>query len=201
MALVVVGEVFRAVRFCQFQFEIETFLGQEQIRQHAHTHSTVRASKRVGTMASLLGFSKYCWRFLLTGFGIAFAADGMEMYLLALILPFLPSSWDLTTVTKGMLGGGVFVGMSFGAPAIGYLGDRSGRMPAMRYSALVALATASSTAQRTGPGRGRRRTGRRGARRLASRGACVRARRRRSSEQDVACHSRAACLPVCRVEG
>ena len=27
------GEVFRAVRFCQFQFEIETFLGQEQIRQ------------------------------------------------------------------------------------------------------------------------------------------------------------------------
>jgi putative MFS transporter len=68
-----------------------------------------------------------------------FAADGMEMYVMSLILPELPMSWALTTSEKGMLGGFVFFGMSIGSLLWGMLADRIGRLPVLRVCILLIL--------------------------------------------------------------
>ena len=93
-----------------------------------------------------LGLSAYQWRMLTLGFGLGFAGDGMEMYLLALILPVLPAGWNLNTLSKGLLGGGAFVGMSLGSPFGGTLSDYWGRLPSMRVLLISAFATGALAA-------------------------------------------------------
>ena len=84
------------------------------------------------------GFGAYQWRLL---FFICFGwmIDGMEMYVMSLLLPELPASWDLSAVGRGLLGGGVFVGMAFGAVGFGVLSDRMGRLTVVRLTIALAL--------------------------------------------------------------
>ena len=59
--------------------------------------------------------------------GIGFATDGMEMFVMSLILPELPAEWNLSDAELGMLGGVVFIGMAIGAATWGLISDRIGR--------------------------------------------------------------------------
>ena len=59
-------------------------------------------------------FGTYQWRLLIIA-GVGWMTDGMEMYVMALILPLLASEMELSADALGMMGGGVFMGMGAGA--------------------------------------------------------------------------------------
>ena len=83
-------------------------------------------------------FGAYQWRLLLfVCFG--WMIDGMEMYVMSLLLPELPAEWELSALGRGMLGGSVFIGMAFGAVGFGVLSDRVGRLPVVRVTIALAL--------------------------------------------------------------
>ena len=86
------------------------------------------------------GFGAYQWR-LLTFVCFGWMIDGMEMYVMSLLLPELPDSWGLNDVKRGVLGGSVFVGMTIGAVGFGSVSDRVGRLTVVRITILLALVT------------------------------------------------------------
>ena len=59
--------------------------------------------------------------------GLGWAADAMEILLIAFILPAVGEEWGLSNAQKGLLGTAVFVGMLVGAWGWGWLSDRIGR--------------------------------------------------------------------------
>ena len=73
------------------------------------------------------GFGRYQWR-LLGIAGIGWATDGMEMFVMALILPELSREWQLSAERLGTLGGAVFGGMGLGAWFWGSMSDKHGRL-------------------------------------------------------------------------
>ena len=85
-----------------------------------------------------LGFSTYQRRVLIIA-GVGWAADAMEMYVMALILPELADEWNLSAQQLGIMGGAVFAGMGLGAWAWGTYADSYGRRKG--YVLTLALAT------------------------------------------------------------
>jgi putative MFS transporter len=59
--------------------------------------------------------------------GLGWAADAMEILLIAFILPAVGEEWGLSNAQKGLLGTAVFVGMLIGAWGWGWISDRIGR--------------------------------------------------------------------------
>lgn len=59
--------------------------------------------------------------------GLGWAADAMEVLLIAFALPAISQEWALTNAQKGLLGTAIFVGMLAGAWGWGWVSDRVGR--------------------------------------------------------------------------
>ena len=83
------------------------------------------------------GFGRYQWRLLAIA-GIGWATDGMEMFVMALILPELAAEWQLSAEQLGTLGGAVFAGMGLGAWFWGTISDKYGRLRG--YAATISIA-------------------------------------------------------------
>jgi putative MFS transporter len=59
--------------------------------------------------------------------GLGWAADAMEVLLIAFALPAIGEEWGLSNAQKGLLGTAIFLGMLAGAWGWGWLSDRIGR--------------------------------------------------------------------------
>lgn len=59
--------------------------------------------------------------------GFSWAADAMEVLLIAFVLPVIGEEWGLSNTQKGLLGTAVFLGMLAGAWGWGLISDRVGR--------------------------------------------------------------------------
>ena len=59
--------------------------------------------------------------------GTIWAADAMEMMLLAFLLPELQKDWGLTGAESSLIGVSVFIGMLLGATSLASLSDKYGR--------------------------------------------------------------------------
>ncbi len=59
--------------------------------------------------------------------GLGWAADAMEVLLIAFALPAISLEWNLSNTQKGLLGTVIFLGMLIGAWLWGWLSDRIGR--------------------------------------------------------------------------
>ena len=59
--------------------------------------------------------------------GLGWAADAMEVLLIAFALPSIAEEWDLSNTQKGLLATAIFLGMLAGAWFWGWISDRIGR--------------------------------------------------------------------------
>jgi putative MFS transporter len=59
--------------------------------------------------------------------GLGWAADAMEVLLIAFALPAIGEEWGLSNTQKGLLGTAIFLGMLVGAWGWGWVSDRIGR--------------------------------------------------------------------------
>lgn len=73
-----------------------------------------------------IGFGRF-QRKLMWVCGLGWAADAMEVLLIAFALPAIGEEWGLTNTQKGLLGTAIFLGMLAGAWVWGWLSDHIGR--------------------------------------------------------------------------
>ncbi len=73
-----------------------------------------------------IGFGRF-QRKLMWICGLGWAADAMEVLLIAFALPAIGEEWGLTNAQKGLLGTAIFLGMLAGAWVWGWLSDHIGR--------------------------------------------------------------------------
>src|SRR5690606_10617622 len=84
-------------------------------------------------------------RRLLTGSGIGWALDAMDVGLISFILAALSQQWDLTKTETGWIASVGFIGMALGASLGGLLADRLGRRQVFALTLLVyGVATGAS---------------------------------------------------------
>ncbi|MEV4774787.1 MFS transporter [Microbacterium sp. LTA6] len=82
---------------------------------------------------------------LLTGSGLGWALDAMDVGLISFILAALVQQWDLTRTEAGWIASVGFVGMAVGATLGGLLADRLGRRQVFAITLLVyGIATGAS---------------------------------------------------------
>lgn len=82
---------------------------------------------------------------LLTGSGLGWALDAMDVGLISFILAALTQQWDLTKTESGWIASVGFIGMALGASLGGLLADRLGRRQVFALTLLVyGLATGAS---------------------------------------------------------
>ncbi|SQC30057.1 Putative niacin/nicotinamide transporter NaiP [Rothia kristinae] len=82
---------------------------------------------------------------LLTGSGIGWALDAMDVGLISFIMAALTAQWGLTPTEASWLGSIGFIGMALGATLGGLLADRFGRRQIFATTLLVyGLATGAS---------------------------------------------------------
>ncbi|GAB3599167.1 MFS transporter [Microbacterium tumbae] len=82
---------------------------------------------------------------VLTGSGIGWALDAMDVGLISFILAALAQQWDLTKTETGWIASAGFVGMALGASLGGLLADRLGRRQVFALTLLVyGIATGAS---------------------------------------------------------
>lgn len=82
---------------------------------------------------------------LLTGSGLGWALDAMDVGLISFILAALAQQWDLTKAEGGWIASVGFIGMALGASLGGLLADRFGRRQVFALTLLVyGLATGAS---------------------------------------------------------
>src|SRR5512138_1163298 len=73
-----------------------------------------------------IGFGRF-QRKLMWVCDLGWAADAMEVLLIAFALPALGEEWGLSNQQKGLLSTAIFLGMLAGAWTWGWLSDRMGR--------------------------------------------------------------------------
>ncbi|MDI6695385.1 MAG: MFS transporter [Anaerolineales bacterium] len=73
-----------------------------------------------------IGFGRF-QRKLMWICGLGWAADAMEVLLIAFALPAISAEWDLSNAQKGLLGTAIFLGMLAGAWFWGWISDHIGR--------------------------------------------------------------------------
>ncbi|GAA1527568.1 putative MFS transporter [Microbacterium ginsengiterrae] len=84
-------------------------------------------------------------RRLLTGSGIGWALDAMDVGLISFILAALAQQWDISKTESGWIASVGFIGMALGASLGGLLADRFGRRQVFAITLLVyGLATGAS---------------------------------------------------------
>ncbi|MGM7665866.1 MFS transporter [Microbacterium sp. A93] len=82
---------------------------------------------------------------LLTGSGLGWALDAMDVGLISFILAALAQQWDLTKTESGWIASVGFIGMALGASLGGLLADRFGRRQVFALTLLIyGLATGAS---------------------------------------------------------
>ncbi|HWK77597.1 MFS transporter [Microbacterium sp.] len=82
---------------------------------------------------------------LLTGSGLGWALDAMDVGLISFILAALAQHWDITKTESGWIASAGFIGMALGASLGGLLADRFGRRQVFAITLLVyGLATGAS---------------------------------------------------------
>src|SRR3954451_16213909 len=83
---------------------------------------------------------------LLTGSGLGWALDAMDVGLISFIIAALAQQWDLTKTESGWIASVGFIGMALGASLGGLLADRFGRRQVFAVTLLVfGVATGAST--------------------------------------------------------
>jgi len=91
-----------------------------------------------------LPFTRHHLR-LLTGSGLGWALDAMDVGLISFILAALAQQWDITKTESGWIASVGFIGMALGASLGGLLADRFGRRQVFALTLLVyGLATGAS---------------------------------------------------------
>ena len=91
-----------------------------------------------------LPFSRRHMR-LLTGSGLGWALDAMDVGLISFILAALAQQWDLSKAESGWIASVGFIGMALGASLGGLLADRFGRRQVFAITLLIyGLATGAS---------------------------------------------------------
>ncbi len=73
-----------------------------------------------------IGFGRFQKK-LMVICGLGWAADAMEVLLIAFALPAIGQEWQISNAQKGLLGTAIFIGMLTGAWLWGWLSDRIGR--------------------------------------------------------------------------
>lgn len=82
---------------------------------------------------------------LLTGSGIGWALDAMDVGMISFVMAALARQWGLTPGTTGLIGSIGFVGMALGASLGGLLADRIGRRQVFAVTLLIyGLATGAA---------------------------------------------------------
>lgn len=105
---------------------------------------TVPSRSSLAARLDGLPFSRRHMR-LLTGSGLGWALDAMDVGLISFILAALASQWDLTKAESGWIASVGFIGMALGASLGGLLADRFGRRQVFAITLLVyGLATGAS---------------------------------------------------------
>ena len=92
-----------------------------------------------------LPFSRFHWSLLLMG-GLGYTFDGLDLAVVAFVLPVLRSLWSLSSVQVGVLGSGTYVGYLVGALLAGILGDLIGRRSVMMYALVIYCAASLASA-------------------------------------------------------
>eukprot|EP01016_Furgasonia_blochmanni_P045673 TRINITY_DN647_c0_g1_i9.p1 TRINITY_DN647_c0_g1~~TRINITY_DN647_c0_g1_i9.p1 ORF type:complete len:462 (-),score=92.40 TRINITY_DN647_c0_g1_i9:86-1471(-) len=87
-------------------------------------------------MIEKAGYSYYQYR-VYTTVGLQILADGAESLVISLLLPLLPSFWDVTPQEQSNLGSMPFFGMLVAAFFAGPIGDRFGRRRPMTVSTFM----------------------------------------------------------------
>lgn len=80
----------------------------------------------IDTAVDDIGMGRFQYKLLLLC-GLGWAADAMEVLLIAFALPAIAEEWGLTAAQKGLLGTAIFIGMLAGAWVWGRLSDLIGR--------------------------------------------------------------------------
>lgn len=105
---------------------------------------TVPSRSSLAERLDSLPFSRRHMR-LLTGSGLGWALDAMDVGLISFILAALAQQWDLTKAEGGWIASVGFIGMALGASLGGLLADRFGRRQVFALTLLVyGLATGAS---------------------------------------------------------
>ncbi|WP_443208903.1 MFS transporter, partial [Rhodococcus rhodochrous] len=76
-------------------------------------------------------------RRLLTGSGVGWALDAMDVGLISFVMAALAVQWDLSSTQLSWIGSIGFVGMAIGASLGGLLADRIGRRQVFAATLLV----------------------------------------------------------------
>ncbi len=83
---------------------------------------------------------------LLTGSGLGWALDAMDVGLISFILAALAQQWDLTNMQSGWVASFGFIGMALGASLGGLLADRFGRRQVFAVTLLIYGAATGASA-------------------------------------------------------
>lgn len=75
--------------------------------------------------------------FLLFIGGLGYTFDGMDIAIIAFLMPAVHSVWGLSSAELGLVGSATPIGVLFGALLAGYLGDRIGRKAVMCWALAI----------------------------------------------------------------
>ncbi len=108
------------------------------------TAPTADASADISARLDRLPFSRRLAK-LLTGSGIGWALDAMDVGLISFIIAALSAQWDLSKTESGWIASVGFLGMALGASLGGLLADRFGRRQVFAVTLIVyGVATGAS---------------------------------------------------------
>ncbi|MDQ0725476.1 putative MFS transporter [Microbacterium sp. W4I20] len=120
------------------------------LRAHPPPYDEVMANSALPSRASLaerldeLPFTRRHFR-VLTGSGVGWALDAMDVGLISFILAALTQQWGLTKTDAGWIASVGFLGMAIGATLGGLLADRLGRRQVFAITLLIyGIATGAS---------------------------------------------------------
>lgn len=93
-------------------------------------------TQTVEQVINRIGFGRFQLKLLLIC-GASWAADGMEVLLIAFALPAVTREWNLTTAQAGFIGTAIFLGMLAGAWFWGTISDYIGRRTGFQATVLI----------------------------------------------------------------
>ena len=108
------------------------------------TDASPRATSTVSARLDALPFTRAHLK-VLTGSGLGWALDAMDVGLVSFVLAALIAEWSLTGEQASWIASAGFVGMAIGATLGGLLADRFGRRSVFAVTLLIyGLATGAS---------------------------------------------------------
>lgn len=95
-----------------------------------------RATITIDEAIDQIGIGRFQYRLLFIC-GLGWAADAMEVIIIAFVIPQVIAEWGITSAQAGVLGTAIFVGMLLGAWFWGTIADRVGRKLGFQLTVLV----------------------------------------------------------------